>query len=102
MTSPKKIPKTRHLIKPIKLKYSEGKVGHQVLLYPHLTSALIGIAEDGEKIRAVYDEENTLKIFLSEGMNKIDSQILLDNHKPTPEDKRKNLPLFIKTSSQVK
>ena len=102
MTSPKKTPKPRHLIKSIQIKYSEGKVGKKVLLYPYLTEALIGIVEDGYKIRAVYDEESTLKIFLSEGMSKIDAQSLMENHKHSPKDKSKNLPLFIKLARQVK
>ena len=55
---------------------------------------MIGIVEDGNKVRALYGEDEVIKIFMSEGMEKVDANQLTANHK---NRQGRSSPLFVKT-----
>ena len=84
--------KAKHSLESVK--YKEKNKLKRVLLYPHLTNCFVGTTEINGWTIGVYDERCVLKSFKSEGMNEIDAEHLLDNHKKT---KRKGVPIFIKT-----
>jgi hypothetical protein len=78
----------------VRINPSLGAKSTEVVLYPHLTGALIGIVEDGKKVRALYGEEEVIKIFISEGMERGDAKQLSENHK---NRQGRDSPLFVKT-----
>tara|TARA_R100000005_G_scaffold93131_1_gene67884 strand:- start:369 stop:641 length:273 start_codon:yes stop_codon:yes gene_type:complete len=84
--------KTKHSLESVK--YKEKNKLKRVLLYPYLTNCFVGTTEINGWTIGVYDEGCVLKSFRSEGMNIIDAEHLLNNHK---SNKRKGAPIFIKT-----
>lgn len=78
----------------VRITPSLGVKSQEVILYPYLTGALIGIVEDGNKVRALYGEEEAIKIFMSEGMERVDAKHLTENHK---NRQGRSSPLFVKT-----
>ena len=94
MTLPKQEGRPYSSTEKSRIKQSLGVKSKEVILYPNLTGALVGLVEDGKKIRAVYEEEKTINIFMSEGMERIDAKKLTENHK---NRQGRWSPLFIKT-----
>lgn len=81
-----------------RLTHNKGRKSKEVLLYPYLTECFIGLVEDKDITRAVYDEGRILSLFISEGTSRIDALKLVDAHK---NNGGKRSPLFIKSIQQV-
>jgi len=89
----------KSLTEKVRINPDLGTKSKTVILYPYITEAFIGLVEDGEKIRGVYEEEKAIRIFMAEGMSRIDARELTENHK---NRQGRFSPLFIKTLSSRK